>query len=165
MTWVQVTPWISSHGYSFQIAVPAQHCTLFHSVMGMPVPGFQSCDFVDMLIVLIYRLHLFLQQRMWPIQCPSLASKPSLAPGSSTNDHYHPSLTSNVRRGLVLSTTSTATPPVLGDYRQRPLPHSKCERGGILIMYCILFSVIILLRYLLSHPPCERGAVFSVIIY
>ena len=39
------------YGYGFQIAVPTQHCTLFHGVTGMPVLGFWSCDSVDLLIV------------------------------------------------------------------------------------------------------------------
>ena len=39
------------YGYGFQIAIPAQHHTLFHSVTGMLVLGFQSCDSVDLLIV------------------------------------------------------------------------------------------------------------------
>ena len=39
------------YGYRFQIAVPTQHHTLFHSVMGMLVLGFRSYDSVDLLIV------------------------------------------------------------------------------------------------------------------
>ena len=39
------------YGYGVRIAIPAQHRTLFHGVTGMPVPVFQSCDAVDMLII------------------------------------------------------------------------------------------------------------------